>query len=202
MAKIGAIILAAGESSRFGAPKQLLQIRGKTLLRRMVEAAASAQCSPIVVVTGNVAGKIREELTGVAVSIVENENWQSGLGTSIRSGAQHLTRSDDDVGAIILLVCDQPFVDAQTIKGLIAVWEKSKKAIVASSYANTLGVPTLFDRSCFDELLKLPDDSGAKPIIVSNPDRVATFPFQNGAIDIDTMEDWNQFVADNQDSLG
>ena len=98
-----------------------------------------------------------------------------------------------DVDAIVLLVCDQPFVDAFRIKQLIALRVQTEKSIVASSYANTLGVPALFDRSCFRELLALDDESGAKAIILSNPERVAELPFPQGEIDIDTMEDWEEF---------
>src|SRR5437763_12751430 len=99
----------------------------------------------------------------------------------------------NEVDAAMLLVCDQPFVDATVIKQLISLREKTAKQIVASSYANTLGVPALFDRSCFRELLALDDESGAKAIILSNPERVAELPFPQGEIDIDTMEDWEEF---------
>lgn len=80
-------------------------------------------------------------------------------------------------------------MDAQTIEQLIVLREKTKKAIVASSYSDTLGIPALFDRFCFAELLELDDERGAKPIILSNPERVAEFPFPRGKIDIDTVED-------------
>ena len=97
------------------------------------------------------------------------------------------------VGAIVLLVCDQPFVDAALIQQLIALRAQTKKAIVASSYSETLGVPALFDRSCFEELLALDDKRGAKAIILSNPERVTELPFPQGKIDIDTIEDWKNF---------
>ena len=77
---------------------------------------------------------------------------------------------------------------------LIALREKTKKPIVASSYSNTLGVPALFDRSYFEELLRLNDESGAKSIILANRERVAELPFPEGKIDIDTVEDYERFV--------
>ena len=98
----------------------------------------------------------------------------------------------------MLLVCDQPFVDAKTIEELIALRAKTEKTIVASSYSDTLGVPALFDRSCFQELLALNDASGAKAIILSNRERVAEFPFPQGKIDIDTVEDLEQLAPRRQ----
>ena len=190
MPNIGAVILAAGKSSRLGQPKQLLQFHGKTLVRRIVDAAREAGCSPIVVVIGSDKEKVARELEQTNAVIVENVNWNNGMGTSIRGGVQHLIDIAPNVEAIVLLVCDQPLVDSHTIEQLIALGEKTKKAIVASSYAGTLGVPALFDRSCTEELLRLDDGSGAKPIIFSNHDRVAEFPFPEGKIDIDMAADY------------
>jgi molybdenum cofactor cytidylyltransferase len=192
MSNIGAVILAAGKSSRLGRPKQLLQFRGKTLVRRIVDAAGEAGCSPIVVVIGSDKEKIARELEQTSAVMVENLDWNNGMGTSIRSAVQHLVDIAPSVEAIVLLVCDQPLVDSDTIEQLIALGEKTKKAIVASSYAGTLGVPALFDRSCAKELLRLADVSGAKPIIFSNHDRVAEFPFPEGKIDIDIAGDYER----------
>lgn len=189
MPNTGAVILAAGKSSRLGQPKQLLQFQGQTLVRRVVDAARQAGCSPIVVVIGSDKDKVARELKGTSAIIVENEKWNDGMGTSIRSGVQRLIDIARNPGAIVLLVCDQPHVDSQAIKHLIALGAKTKKAIVASSYAGTIGVPALFDRSCAKELLALDDGSGAKPIIFSNPNRVAEFPFPEGEIDIDIAAD-------------
>ena len=193
--EIAAVILAAGASSRFARPKQLVQFRGKSLLRRIVDAAAEAKCSPVVVVIGSETEKTREELAGTSAIAVQNNDWQRGIGTSIQAGVKGVIDNATKVSkpplleAIVLLTCDQPFVEGQTIRELIALYKKMKKAIVASSYSDTLGVPALFDRSCFAELLALDDDSGAKPIILSKRDRVAEFPFPEGKIDIDTVED-------------
>jgi molybdenum cofactor cytidylyltransferase len=97
-----------------------------------------------------------------------------------------------DLEAILLLVCDQPAINARFIERLIATHEATKKDIVASAYADTLGVPALFDRSLFKELLSIGDEAGAKSIILQNPKRVAQFAFPEGAVDIDTWEDWEK----------
>ena len=192
----GAVILAAGGSSRFGQSKQLLPFRGKTLLRTIINAACEAGCSPVVVVIGSNDEKIHPELAHAKVIEVRNANWQRGIGSSIRSGVQALIDYAPDVAAILLLVCDQPAVNARVIENLIATRETTKKEIVASSYADTVGVPALFDRSLFERLLSLGDEAGAKSIILQNLDRVAQFAFPEGAIDIDTWEDWGKLDSE------
>src|SRR5216110_2282123 len=192
MQNIGAVILAAGGSSRFGQPKQLLSFRGKTLVRAIIDAACEAGCSPVVVVIGSKGEKIYPELRHANVVEVRNGSWQRGIGSSIRSGVQALIDHAPEVEAILLLVCDQPAVNARVIEDLIATRETTKKEIVASSYADTVGVPALFNRSLFERLLSLGDEAGAKSIILQNPERVAQFPFPEGAIDIDTWEDWEK----------
>ena len=192
MQNIGAVILAAGESSRLGQPKQLLQLRGQSLVRRVVEAAEQAGCRPILAVIGSDRFKVENELVRTHATIVENANWRRGIGTSIRSGLQLAIDNSPNLEATVLLTCDQPLVDATTIEGLVSLREKTNKAIVASAYAGTLGVPALLDRSCFPELLALSDDHGAKTIILRDRQRVAEFPFPDGAVDIDTKADYEK----------
>lgn len=192
MPNVGAIILAAGGSSRFGQAKQLLSFQGESLVRRAVRGAIEAGCACVTVVVGNARDRIETELRETPAVIVENPEWQHGLGTSIRCGLRHLLRSRPELDAVVLLACDQPFVDASVITSLIAQRETSHKPIVACSYANTLGIPALFNRSCFESLLALPDDSGAKALIESRSADVAQMEFEKGAIDIDTPADFEQ----------
>ena len=191
----GAIILAAGGSSRLGQPKQLLPFHGKTLVRGVVDAAREAGCSPIVVVTGNDSEKLHRELAHADVIEVRNTGWQRGIGSSIRSGVQSLNDHAPDVEATFLLVCDQPAVNARLIEGMIATHVVTRKDIVASSYADTVGVPAFFDRTLFEDLLSIGDEAGAKSIILQNDQRVARFAFPEGAIDIDTWDDWERLNA-------
>lgn len=195
MLTVGAVILAAGDSARLGRPKQLLQFRGKSLLRRIVDAANEAGCSPIAVVIGNAAEKMAPELERTGVAIVENEDWRNGIGTSIRAGMQNLVERGRDLDAVILLVSDQPLVEKELIKQLIARYGETGKTIIASSYSETLGVPALFGRAHFMDLLALRDDSGAKSIILSKRECVVEFPFPQGEIDIDTLEDYERLAA-------
>jgi molybdenum cofactor cytidylyltransferase len=213
MRSVGAVILAAGGSSRLGQPKQLLTFRGETLVGRAVRAAAEAGCEPILVVVGEnseaikLALDIRESrissFSGLErvprppppprPAIIENGEWRRGVGTSIRRGLEQLPNM---VEAVVLLACDQPYLDASIVSQLLAARIETGKPIVASSYADTLGVPALFDRSCFDDLLALPDDSGAKSLMAARPNDIAAIPFEKGAIDIDTPADFQRLIAE------
>lgn len=192
MRNVGAIILAAGGSSRFGQAKQLLSFQGESLVRRAVRTAIEAGCACVTVIVGDARDRIETELRETPAVIVENPEWQRGLGTSIRCGLRHLLSLRPEIDAVVLLACDQPFADASVITSLIAQRENSHKPIVACSYANTLGIPALFDRACFESLLALPDDSGAKALIESRSADVAQIEFEKGAIDIDTPADFER----------
>jgi molybdenum cofactor cytidylyltransferase len=194
MEKIGALVLAAGNSSRLKQPKQLLQFRGQTLLRRIVDAAATAGCSPVGVVIGAERERALLELAETKNFLVENETWQRGIGNSIRAGLLELLAAYPDLEAVILLACDQPLVDAKTIGGLKAKHLETKKPIVAASYAGTVGIPALFSRNYFEELFVLNDDVGAKQVILKHSADVVEYPFPEGAIDIDTAADYEQLV--------
>lgn len=184
----GAIVLAAGPSKRLGRPKQLVEYHGVTLLRRALETAIDSPCDPVVVVLGYEGERMRAELGGLPVTVVENEAWTSGMGSSISAGVAHLATSTKAEGAVIL-VCDQIKVTPLTIKALIDTQAQDGVPIVASAYGDTVGVPALFMREVFNELLALDSHSGAKAVIEKSPERVALIDFADGAIDIDSPKD-------------
>ena len=195
MRNVGAIILAAGGSTRFGQPKQLVAFQGESLVRRAVRAAMEAQCARIAVVAGESIASIEKELRETSAAVVPNPDWQRGLGTSIRCGLQHLLASISDLDAVLIMACDQPFVESSTVAALIAKQKKTRTPIISSSYADTLGIPALFDRSCFEALLALPDQSGAKALIESRPNDVTQVEFERGALDIDTPADLERLTS-------
>lgn len=182
---VGAILLAAGGSSRFGQPKQLLNFAAETLVRRAAR-AARACCSPVIVVVGREEKEIAIELDDLAVRILPNDDWEKGIGNSLRRGIEALPPRE----GLVVLTCDQPFVDETVIQELIITHEKTAQPIVASAYAGTLGVPAFFLASFREELCSLPDAKGAKSIIASHPDQVAAIDFPLGAIDIDSAADY------------
>jgi molybdenum cofactor cytidylyltransferase len=187
---VAAVVLAAGGSTRFGKPKQFALFEGETFIKRIVAAAIEAGCEPVVVVTGEDSAQITSELTRSKITIAMNPDWQRGLGSSIVVGIRHAIDLTPDLEAAVLLTCDQPFVTAAVLAQLIQLRLTSGKPIIASAYAETIGIPALFDRSCFPDLLRLKGDSGAKGIILTRPHDVASFDFPAGHIDIDTAADY------------
>jgi molybdenum cofactor cytidylyltransferase len=182
---VAAIVLAAGGSSRMGRPKQLLPFDGRTLLRRVVAAALDAGCHPVVVVLGAFRELLRQESSDLPVAAIDNPDWEAGPGTSINAGMTAIGAAD----AVVFLVCDQPFVDARHIQRLIDAWRASGLPMAASAYADTLGVPALFDASCFADLRAVAPHEGAKKLLTNRPNLVAAVSFPAGAVDLDTPED-------------
>lgn len=192
MHKIGIIILAAGASVRLGRPKQLLRFEGKTLLERIAENALAPDLKTVVVLGAN-SEKIGKSVENLPVEIVFNKDWQSGMSSSIVVGLKHLLEIQTDLQAVIILLCDQPFVDKNTIYKLIETQKETKKSIVASEYAETIGVPALFTREVFDELLKLDKKNGAKSIIRKYAGNdLARISVPEAAFDIDTQADFER----------
>jgi molybdenum cofactor cytidylyltransferase len=185
--KIGLILLAAGGSTRMGQPKQLLLYKNQTLLRRAAEQALAAGCDPVIVVLGSNAPRLRTELTNLPVHIMENPDWQQGMGTSIRTGLSAMPPQP-----VIITLCDQPLIDAAALKKLIDAHHSTNRPLIAAQYAGTLGVPALFSPEYFPALAALPNDTGAKQLLRQHADQVLPIPMEFAATDIDTPTDYQQ----------
>lgn len=192
-ATVAAIILAAGASSRMGRPKQLLAVGEQSLIQKAVDTALQAQCYPIVVLGAN-AGLVQSEILGKPTTTIVNEQWQEGMGTSIRTGALELVQVLPEAKATIIMLCDQPLVTPTLLERLIEVHSTSGKPIVASHYKDVLGVPALFHRSFFGRLIELDGDMGARKLIQQHISQADLVPFSAGAIDLDTPEDYEKFL--------
>lgn len=187
---IGIIILAGGGSRKLGTPKQLVEFHGQSLLRRAVATALSCECEHTIVVLGSRAEEIAGELDDTSIEIVVNAEWANGIASSLKAGLKRLTESDPPPDAVIIMLSDQPFVNERTIRSLIDAYRASGKLIIASEYDGVFGVPALFDREVFDELLALEGDAGARVVIrQSPPERIATIRAPEAAFDVDTPED-------------
>ena len=194
-AGVGAVVLAAGSSSRMGRPKQTLQYRGESLLRRAALAALGAGCRPVIVVTGAHAELSRRELDGLDVHEVLNPLWETGMASSVRAGVEGLLGADGDAGAAVLLLCDQPHVTAEVISGLIAASRATGSPVVASAYGGSFGVPALFGRALFAELAQLEGAAGAKQVIERHAPEAHFLPFPSGEVDVDTPDDFSRLTA-------
>jgi molybdenum cofactor cytidylyltransferase len=188
-AGVGAVILAAGASTRMGVPKQLLQFGGETMLRRAASVAIEAGCRPVVVVTGANATPSREALRRLEVQKAENPQWESGISSSVRAGIEALVTANPQTAAVVLMLCDQPFVTREIIARLVAAHLETGRSIVASRYGGSYGVPALFGKAHFAELTTLEGDAGAKRVIQKHLPEVHLLSFPEGEIDIDTPDD-------------
>ncbi len=185
-----------------GSPKQLLPYQGRSLLRYMAEVALASDCDPIVVVLGANCDRIRPTIADLPLHIIENNRWSEGMGSSIRAGIQPITQINPSLDAVVVMLCDQPLVTASTLNQLIEAYQINRNQVIASAYANTLGVPALFSRALFPHLLNLTAQVGAKCLIQQYGDQAYAVPFPEGAIDLDTPEDYQQMrfrVASNRD---
>lgn len=191
----GLVILAAGESSRLGEPKQKIIYEGKTLLLRAVEAALGSSCTPIILVLGASYAEIETQVKDKGIIIYKNALWQEGMASSIRAGIRALEKAKPKASAAILMVCDQPFVDSKLLQNMINTQATSGKGIIACSYNKTLGVPVLFSKTFFLELSSLKGQEGAKKLIMQHKENVAEISFPLGSFDIDTKEDYNSLIA-------
>lgn len=187
--KIGGILLAAGGSSRLGRPKQLLEFNGKSLIRRAADTLVNSNCRPITVVLGAETERSTAELDGLDVAICINENWQSGMSSSIVAGLNSLLKTEPTLDAVVVTLCDQPHVDSADIDEIIAAFSETQRPIVAAQYGETTGVPALFSREMFADLFQLEGDKGARQLIRENSELVRSVHIEKAAIDIDTVDD-------------
>jgi molybdenum cofactor cytidylyltransferase len=183
--RAGLIILAAGGSTRLAQPKQLLPLRGRSLLRHAAETALASVCRPVVAVLGAKADQMRLELAGLDVTVVNNPQWQTGIASSIRTGVEAIVGAACD--GVVMMLCDQPLVSASLLNRLVKAGE-----LAAAEYGGTVGVPAYFAAEFFPELMALSGDTGAKSVLLRHPSKMARVPYPEAAIDIDTKEDYQR----------
>lgn len=188
------LIVAAGQSKRLGTPKQLLKFEGESLINRLIHTIITAVDFPITLVVGFHAEMIQQQLLTNNVNCVINHEWEEGMASSIRLGTEHIIQNDPLVDGIMVVVCDQPYINAGHIKALLEEQHKTGKSIVACYYADVLGTPALFHKSMFGALMSLKGDVGARKIIQDKSPEVAKLHFAQGALDIDTLADYEQLI--------
>lgn len=187
-------ILAAGQSSRLGRPKQTLLFKQQSLLQHSIHAATTSGIGPVIVVVGANEKDIRRHIEAEPVTIVANNDFEEGIASSIRAAISHILQIHPDCHSVVLMVCDQPFVSGRLLTNLVSLKQKTGKAIVACSYKNSIGVPALFDKCFFPELLLLTGEQGGKKVLSKHQTDVTTLPFAEGDIDIDTNADYEALL--------
>jgi molybdenum cofactor cytidylyltransferase len=190
----GIIILAGGRSSRLGSPKQLLTFRENSLILHSIHAALETDLGPVMVVTGANRQRVETELGKTGVDHVYNAEWQEGMASSLRTGLQAMMEKYPDTKMVIFMVCDQPFVTKSHLLCLMERHSLMGKPITASAYAGRAGTPALFEKVFFEKLLQLKGDKGARMLITAFPEQTELVAFENGEIDIDTVEDYERLL--------
>ena len=188
---IGAIILAAGASSRIGSDKALLKYRGVPFLIQIRGVIESAGLRPTVVVLGRSADKILKELDLSSSTVVRNPEPDTGPLQSLKLALVELNQMVD--GALVWHV-DRPRVQKRTVEQLVQRAEQGPEPIIVPSYSERRGHPIVFMRPVFDELLQTQNALGARAVVRADPQRVAVLPVDDPAVleDIDTPEDYRE----------
>lgn len=194
MSDISILLLAAGNASRMGGvAKQLLPWGKTTLLGHAIEEARKV-ADPVLVVLGARAREMERQV-GDRAEILVNPDWELGMGTSISMGAQHLLKRDPKPKGILIMLVDQPFLDAAHLGALLAEFRRGHALVVGTSYQKGPGVPALFDASLAGELLGLEPGHGAKGIIEKYGHRALGINPKGREGDIDTLEAYQQALT-------
>lgn len=190
--QLAIIVLAAGESSRLGQPKQLVKIHGQSLLQRQCHLALEITDN-VFCVLGFQADHLRKELSNLPVSVVTNDDWQQGMSSSIAAGVKALPVN---IQAVMIILVDQWQLTHTLINSLVDKWIVSPKSIILTEkVVNTdtqnnkkFGPPTIFPKSLFSQLTKLTGEQGAKSILIKNQELIISINMEKAFIDLDTPE--------------
>jgi CTP:molybdopterin cytidylyltransferase MocA len=193
---VAAIVLAAGASTRLGQPKQLLTMGGETLIARAIRLACEAGAAPVIAVLGahheRIAAAIGLDNANIAVPVV-NADWRQGIATSIHAGLRTLEDCAPQTSGALILGCDQPRLTAEHLRALLEAFKaQAASAMVASAYAGVAGIPAVFPRAVFAELLALRGDQGARSLLKQPACPSLALPFPGGEVDIDLPADLAQ----------
>jgi len=185
-AGLHAAVLAAGASTRFGSPKQLARAGGVPVLHRVVAAATAVAGHSVSVVLGADARDIAPALRQTSASVVLNRDWAEGLGSTIRTAVR---TAPPRCEGLLLLLGDQVAVTADDLRRLYAAWRRHPILIAAALYEGTPGLPAIFPRWAYPDLLELRGDCDAGRILRRSTDRLVRMPMPNAGIAFDTPED-------------
>ncbi|MEK6751670.1 MAG: selenium cofactor biosynthesis protein YqeC [Chloroflexota bacterium] len=186
------IILAAGESTRYGSLKQLLDWKGKPFVRQVAETALRSGLWPVMVVTGFRSADVESCLKDLPVNIVYNPNYQQGQSASIRAGVRALPQN---AGGAVFLLADQPQIPAEVIRALTNTHARELHPIVAPLVLEERRAnPVLFDRVAFPDLLQLTGDIGGRAIFSKY--KVEYMPWHDDILllDVDKPEDYQKLI--------
>jgi len=189
---VAGILLAAGESSRLGQPKQILTWQGQPLVRHVASIALTAGLQSLIVVTGAHQALVEAALSDLPLNLTHNPYWQSGQSSSIQAGMRVLPQ---ETGSVIFFLSDQPLINERLVRSLIDTHTATLSSIVAPIVEHQRSNPVLFDRSTFNDLLGLQGDMGGRVLFSRFP--VNWLPWNDPRItlDIDTLQDYERLLS-------
>jgi molybdenum cofactor cytidylyltransferase len=190
-----AVILAAGEASRYGSPKQLLAIDGMPMVRRIAGNALSAGLQPVMVVVGSGAERVVDCLDQLDVHVVHNLHWASGMGGSIAAGARALMMQADQLQSVMVMLADQPAIRVVDLERMLARHAQSPERILACQHEARFSPPCIFPWRYASELASLDPANGAHVLLAKHAALVDGFDLPVAFCDIDTPADYAAWQA-------
>lgn len=188
--KFGAIILAAGSSSRMGKAKMLLPFGNSNILKHIITEVEAIHPAACCLVTGFYHEQIKSLFQHSNLPIIYNKNWELGMSGSIQLGLKTMLHQYPTLEGVLIMVSDQPFLSRLVLQKIVKEQHVSQKGIVAAQYKGIKGTPVLFHKKYFDDIQKLVGDKGAGLILQQHPEDLAIIAFPYGEFDIDTPEDY------------
>ena len=178
-----------------GKPKQLLTYQGSSLISHAVKIGLNSNCRPVIVVLGAYKEQVKPQIDKLPIEIIENSDWETGMSSSIRAGINAINQSNSNLDSVIIALADQPLISEAVFNQLIKEYRDTNNKIIAAAYDDIVGVPALFDKNFFSELMDIEGDRGAKALIRKYRDEVLTVPVAEAAIDIDTPDDYQKLLS-------
>lgn len=198
--KIAILIPAAGNSSRLGTMKQLVQLHGRTLINHVIHQSVISNIEKIYVILGSGASEIQVHIPNQNnVSVIENETWQKGLLNSIQFGCRQILIGNK-YSHVLILHGDQYQISSKHIKALVMKSRNYSSSIIASSYSNTIGVPCVFPISFIKKIINLPKGESVKKLLLNEfkEGHVALYDLPQASVDLDTPEDLHVLRTKNE----
>ena len=165
------MLLAAGQGSRFGRPKALVELDGQTLAERGVTLLRAGGTDPVLIVTGAAEVELRPEHQA---RTVYNGEWRTGMGSSLRAALRALTEleADPEIGAVVVALADQPLVGAEAVGRLIAAY-RAGAGVAVAAYGGKPRNPVLLAREHWPEVIATATgDQGARAFLRARPELV------------------------------
>lgn len=186
--RIFAVVLAAGQARRYGSTKQLARLPGadESLVRRASRLAVETCGDRVLLVAGHDAASVIADAADESRFVVVNDQHVDGLGTSIACAVRSIAHTAD---ALLLMLADQPCIDATHLAGLVASWSGDSRHVVATAFGSAIGAPALLPRGTFSRLAALQGETGAKVVFGDDGVLLTTLRCDDAAIDVDTADD-------------